>query len=615
MLQKFGEHIRGWFAGIVIAVIAVAFVAWGLEYYIDRDHGSQAAIATVNGQKITETAFNQRYTQMQRQQEKALGRGLSEQEMLVLKKMTLNQMISQAAVTQAVTKQGFSISLDQIKQYIEQMPQFQVNGAFSPQLLQNAVYNMGFSSPTQMFETFRDNQLIEQLTNGIRGSSIVLPNELQGLYGLWQQQRDFSFAMLPITSLESKVQPTAAAISAYYKANQAQFTTPAKVQLHYILLSRDELLKNVKVTDAAVRDYYDSNKANFRVPASWKITRISVANKKAMSAIEAQIKAGRKLTELAKRPQKGWQAVTQTISAADVAPALVEVFNGLRVGEVSKPLATPGGYTIFELLASTPQHARSFGQVKAQIKNMLISQQVDQEASKKSEQLSSVVFTNPTSLAPAAKETGLPIQTSPILTQKGEKSGLFSQQQVLNAAFSDSVMKQGNNSNPISLKNGGVIVLRVAKSIPSSVKPLAAVKATIIDTLKKQTAMRQDGVRAFTLLSQLKKGLPVTSLDWQHRKNATRTDPATQPEILEVAFATPLKQYQSVELANGYAIVHVTNIEAAKWADASDKQKQGLERNLGNLRGTNEFQIYVQGLLKAAKVDIKDKKLADSWRG
>lgn len=615
MLQKFGEHIRGWFAGIVIAVIAVAFVAWGLEYYIDRDHGSKEAIATVNGQKITVNSFNQRYTQEQRQQEKALGRGLSEQEMLALKKMTLNQMISQAAVSQAVSKAGFSISLDQIKEYIEQMPQFQVNGRFSPQLLQNALYNLGYSSADQFFEVFKNDQLIQQLANGLRGSAFVLPGELQDLYGLWQQRRDFSFVMLPIAQLAKKVQPTPQQIEAYYSAHQAQFTIPAKVQLQYILLSRDALLKHAHVADSAVHNYYLSNQANFRVPASWKITRISASDKKSMAVIQAQLKAGHKLTQLAEHPQKNWQAVTQTITAVDIAPELVDVFKKLRVGQVSQPLATPGGYTIFELLASHPEHVRSFDDVKEQIKKMLISQQVDQKASQQSEQLSTIVFTNPTSLEPAAKQTGLPIQISPLLTRKGEQSGVFAQQPVLDAAFSDSVLKQGNNSNPISLKNGGVIVLRVAKSVPSSIKPLTVVRSSIIEALKKQTALREVGVHAFTLLSQLNKGQVITSLDWQQRKQATRTDPATAPEILATAFSTPVNQYQSVELDNGYALVHVTAIHKANWADASAKQKQGLERNLANMRGTNEFQIYVQGLLKAAKVEIKDKTLADSWRG
>jgi peptidyl-prolyl cis-trans isomerase D len=612
MLQKFGEHIRGWFAGIVIAVIAVAFVSWGLEYYIDRDGGAKSAIAVVNGQKIIQSDFEQRYQQAQRQQEKAIGRGLSEQEMQALKGMTLNQMISQRIVLEAVQKQGFSLGVDQIRQYIEHMPQFQVNGAFSPQALQNVLYNMGYSSPDAFYENFRNNQLVEQLVNGVRDSAFVLPNELKAVFGLWQQHRDFKFAILPITKLESSVQVTDKQVQDYYVANKNQFSIPAKVQLQYILLSRDALLKNVKVTDEQVKSYYQDNLANFTVPASWKIARVSTPSKKDMAAITAQLKAGKKLTDIMTEKHKGWESVTQTISAVDVAPALVEIFNGLQVGQVSKPLPTPGGLTIFELLAKIPQHARPFDEAKAQIKKMLIAQQVDQQASTKSEQLSSVVFTNPTSLKAASEQTGLPIQLSPLMTQKGEKTGVFSQQQVLNAAFSASVLKQGNNSNPISLKNGGVVVLRVLKSIPSSEKPLSQVKPIIIAELKKQTALREAGLQAYTLQTQLEKG-QLVNLDWQVRKNATRTEPTTHKMVLQAAFATPLDHYKAVLLDNGYAIVKVTAVDAADFTKATTKQKEGLMTNLARMRGANEFQIYVQELLKSAKVEIKDKKLASSW--
>jgi peptidyl-prolyl cis-trans isomerase D len=613
MLQKFGEHIRGWFAGIVIAVIAVAFVAWGLEYYIDRGGADTEAIAVVNGQKIPGSVLTQQYQQAQRQQEKALGRGLSEQEMTSLKEMTLNQIISKTIMVQAAKKQGFSINLNQIKNYIEQVPQFQSDGKFNPQLLQNMLYNMGYQSPDQFFEMYRDEQLVQQMVNGVRGSAFVIPSEVSAVYGLWQQHRDFSFAILPITKLESSVQVTPQQIQSYYTANKKDFMIPAKVQLQYIQLSRDALMKNVKVTDEDVQSYYDSNKANFTVPPSWKITRVSTPNKKQMNQIVADLKKGKKLSDIAKESHKGWQAVTQTISAVDVAPALAEVFNGLKPGQVSKPLPTPGGLTIFELLENTPQHTRPLAQAKDQIKKMLISQQVDQAASQKSEQLSSVVFTNPTSLDVASKQTGLPIQTSPMMTQKGLKTGVFAQQQVLNAAFSDGVLKQGNNSNPISLKDGGVVVLRVLKSTPASEKPLAQVQAQIVAAIKKQTALREAGLQAYTMQTQLEKGHPVTSLHWQQRKNATRSEPTTNKQILNTAFMTAVGKYKTVELDNGYAIVKVNAIHNANWDSATAKQKEGLVANLAGMRGANEFQVYVHELFKSAKVEIKDKTLASSW--
>lgn len=613
MLQQFGEHIRGWLAGIVIAVIAVAFVAWGLQYYIERNHAEGAVIAVVNGEDIPQSLFQQHYIQAQRQQEQNLGRGLSSAEMMALQQMTLNQMIRNVIIQQAVKKQGFYIGLDQIEQYIEQMPQFQNNGTFDPNRLSAMVENNGYTSTEQFFTFFRDEQLIQQMINGVSGSSFVTPSEVQAVYGLWQQHRDFSFALLPIAKLAAAVPVTVQQIQDYYQSNKNQFMTPAKVQLQYILLSRDALMKNVTVSDADVRSYYDANKNNFMVPASWKIARITTPNQKQMSLILEALKSGKSFSEIMSKPRKEWQTVTQTISAVDVAPALADILSKLKAGQVSKPLPTPGGVTIFEMVENTPAHARSFAEAKSQIKKMLISQQVEQQASQKSEQLSSLVFTNPTSLDAASKQTGLPIQTSPMLTQQAAKGGLFAQQEILNAAFSDSVLKQGNNSNPISLKNGGVIVLRVAKSQPAREKPLADVKATIVAALKKQAALRQVGLQAYTIQTQLQKGQHVASLQWQQRHNASRNEPSTNRQILQAAFSTPSGSYKTVELENGYAIINVKAVHDAKWSSATDQQKRGLMMNLSQMRGANELQIYVRQLDKAAKVTINNKKLANSW--
>ncbi|PHQ80354.1 MAG: hypothetical protein COB66_04960 [Coxiella sp. (in: Bacteria)] len=604
MLQKFGEHIRGWFAGIVIGVIAVAFVAWGLEYYIDRDAGSTAAVAVVNGGKITQQSFSNKVLMDQRRQEKVLGRALSEQELVMLKKMALNQMIAQLILTQAAKKEGFNVSLGAIEGSLESTPGFN---------MQSALQNTGLSTPAAFFDYVRNTVLVQQMVTGLRSSAFVIPDELKNAFSVSQQKRDFSFTMLPIAKLEQKITVTDKEIAQYYKANATQFTIPEKVQLQYLLLSRATLNAQIKVTDAEVKSYYESNKANFRVPASWKIARITTKTQKEMDALQAALKSGKTFAAAVKEKHKDWQQVTQTVSAVDASASLATLLNQLKVNQVSEPMSTPGGVTIVQLLGRTPQHARAFDSVKTQVKTMLVGQQLEKIVSKKSEQLSNLTYTNPTSLEPAANAIGIAVKTSPLLAQAGAKTGLFAQKPVLDAAFSQDVLKGGNNSNPVSLKNGGIIVLRVAKHVPSSVQPLATVKADIVTALKKQLALRQIGARAYAVQSQLNKGKSEPSLHWQKRVNATRLDPATNKAILETAFSTPLNQVKTAELDAGYALVKVTAIHPGNWAKATAAEKKGLGANLAALHGQNEFQIYLQGLNKQAKVDIKDKKLSSSW--
>lgn len=606
MLQKFGEHIRGWFAGVVIAVIAVAFVAWGLQYYIESNQAATATAVTVNGEAITEAQFSNQVQLAQQQQEKSQGHALNDNDVLLLKRMLINQMIGRMILTQAIHHMGFNVSLDGVKASVEQMSQFQDNGVFSPMRFQETLYQMGYRSSDTFFAFASDSVLIQQLLSGLRDTSFILPNELKTAYGLWQQKRDFSFTLIPASNFEQKIMVSDADIEQYYQANKSQFSSPEKVQLSYILLSPANLSQQVTISDADVAAYYDANKANFMLPATWKIARVTVATQKEADALLAQLHSGKTLAD--------FKPMMQTINAADASPGLLTLLTSLHVNQVSQPLPTPQGITLVELLAVDPPHAKPFAKVKDQIKNSLVSQKVDQLLAAKSEQLSNLTYTNPTTLDPAAKQLGITVQTSPWITKDSAASpGIFEEPSVISAAFSPDVLINGNNSNPISLKDGSVIVVHLAAHVAAQEKPLELVKASIMATLKAQMALRHAGLQAYTLESQLNKGRP-DSLQWETRANATHSDSATDKMILDAAFSAPLNQIKAVQLGSGYALVKVTAIHDADWTKATDVEKNTLRTNLASMRGQNEFQMYLQELMKKAKVVIKDKALAGSWQ-
>lgn len=605
MLQKFGEHIRGWFAGVFVAIIAVAFVIWGLQYYIESNQAAAAVAVTVNGQAITEAAFSTQLQLEQRQQEKSLGHPLNDDDLLMLKRMLINQMIGRTILTQAIHHMGFSVNSDAIKASIEQMPQFQNNGVFSPDQFQEMLYQMGYSTPHAFFAFAADSVLIQQLLSGIRDTAFVLPNELQTAYGLWKQTRDFSFTLIPASLFTKKVAISDKEIEQYYHSNQSAFSTPEKVQVNYIVLSPEALTRQVTVADSDVSAYYDANKSNFMVPATWKIARVIVPTRIQADALLAQLQKGKMFGD--------FKPVVQTIHAADAAPSLITLLTSLHVNQVSQPLPTSQGVALVQLVAVAPPHVRPFSDVKDQIKNSLISQQVAQLLASKSEQLSNLTYTNPTTLTVAAKQLGIPVQISPWLTKDVTLQGVFSNPTVLAAAFSPDVLVNGNNSNPLSLKDGSVVVIHRAVHMPSAEKPLASVQSDIVAALTAQTALRLAGLQAYTLESQLNKG-QQKMVQWTTRVNATRSDATVDKMILQAVFGASVNQIKAVQLTNGYALVKVTAVHPAAWNQATVAEKNALKASLIKMRGQNEFQLYLKDMIKNAKVIIKDKALAGSWQ-
>lgn len=609
MLQRFGEHIRGWFAGIVIGVIALAFVIWGLQYYISNDKGPGAVVAVADGVKINEQAFENNAQLAMSHQGQSLGRALTAKEQQFVHEMVLHQMIQQAVLSKAFQQMGLSVSPQVIQQVIEGTPAFQVNGKFDSDLLQRYLASSG-QSIDAVVSVVEHKMLMAQLTDGVAGSAFITPSVRDTLFGLWQAQRSFRYTTLPLVNA-NQIKVTPAQVTAYYNSHKAAYTLPESVQVQYILLSKDSLGR-VDPTEAEAKAYYDQHQDNFKTAMQWKISRITTKNEKAMQALQARLKSGASFQSLVKSPEKDWQVVTQTLNAVNTAPALINVLKQLPNNGVSQPLSTPAGPTIMQLLATKPATTKPFADVKQRIMLQLKVQRTQQAMSRLSDKVANLAYTQPNSLDPIVKETGLNLQQSPLFS-RDQATGIFKQPPVLDAIFSASVLKDGNNSQPISLDNGSVMVLRVIKHQPSRVKALADVKSDVTKALQQETALRQLGLKAYDIQKALNQGKTPSSLTWKTVASASRMDKSIDPAILSQAFQLPKGRVAAIQQKNQYVIIQTLSVKPASWAQADAKQKTSFQKMLTQWQGQVEMSLYLKSLFKQAKVKIHDKKLASSW--
>jgi hypothetical protein len=102
-------------------------------------------------------------------------------------------------------------------------------------------------------------------------------------------------------------------------------------------------------------------------------------------------------------------------------------------------------------------------------------------------QLANITFQNSGSLSTAVNTLHLKLQASDWLSTD-EASGILATPAVLQAVLSDSVMKQGNNSNVIQISPSEALVVRVAASQAPVALPLNTVAKQIASTLMTQQA-------------------------------------------------------------------------------------------------------------------------------
>jgi peptidyl-prolyl cis-trans isomerase D len=185
---------------------------------------------------------------------------------------------------------------------------------------------------------------------------------------------------------------------------------------------------------------------------------------------------------------------------------------------------------------------------------------------------------------------------------------------LLQAVFSEDVLKNKRNTEAIEVSPGTLVAARVSEHKPAAVQPFAEVKAAIEKKLTLREAGRlaaQDGKAKLDLLKQGKEAPGA----WSAPQVVTRSEykPFTE-SVARQAFrvdAGKLPGYAGVEgsQGGGYTVVRVTRVVEGK---GSAEIRQEFGEAMRRLLGQEELGGYVASLKQKAGVkvskDLLEKK-------
>ncbi|HET7923173.1 MAG TPA: hypothetical protein VFM15_10510, partial [Gammaproteobacteria bacterium] len=179
------------------------------------------------------------------------------------------------------------------------------------------------------------------------------------------------------------------------------------------------------------------------------------------------------------------------------------------------------------------------------------------------------------------------------------------------------VLSQGLNSEPIQLGPNHVVVIRVKGHIPSEPKPLSAVRADIVSTLKQQQAAKLAARTAAEIVAALKAGQTPAAVA---RKYAASLEPAKFVQRQDAKLPAPLLTavfsathpvapdapvIASVALDDGAQAVYLLSEVKPGSADGMAKaQAEAARRDLGRMNAQLEFASYLANLRQQAKIEI-----------
>lgn len=612
---------------IFLALVAMTFMTWGIESYTRFRTGADT-IAVVNDAKISEREFTEELRRQQERLRSIFGRNFDPSAMDTpeTRAALLEQMISQRLVASEAVRASLLIGDDALLETITAIPAFQAGGKFSKEQYEAALRGQG-QSPASFEATLRYDMSVGQLVRSIAETAIVPRAVAERLAVLENQKREVQQAMIPAAQFVPQVQVGEAAIKTYYDANQAEFRTPERVRVEFVVLSAGQLGAAEGVTEEELKKAYESRASQYRVdeqrrashiliqaPADAKPAEREAARKKAEDLLAEATKAPARFAELAKKHSQdtgsaGTGGELGLFGRGMMVKAFEEAVFSHKEGDIFGPVESEFGYHVIRVTGVQAAKSRPLEEVRNEITADLVKQKGQKKFAEVAEAFGNLVYEQPDSLKPAAEKFKLTVSSSGWLTKApAPETGPLGNAKLLAALFSSDSIKTRRNTDAIEVAPNMLVSARVIEHQAEGMRPLDAAKADIEKKLKQREAARlaqQDGKAK---LEQLLKGGDA-GLKWTETKAVSRRAPEGMPpdalgKVLAVD-AAKVPAHIGLDRDDGYAIYRVSKVlplEARK-----DDQQKADRTSAERGAGSEQYAAYIEGLRARATIEIVNK--------
>ena len=322
-------------------VLIVAFVGSFLLYETSGLAGrspvtTTTAIATVNGEDILLTSWQNAVATLEQQQQQQLGRGITLDERKTLEDRAFDELVTELLLQQEYTRRGITVTDDEILQaarvapppQAQQSPDLQTDGRFDIQKYQRLLASPMARQSGMLagLEAYYRNEIPKQKLFDQIASDAYVSDER-----LWQIYRD----------------------------------RHDSTQISYVLVGQSALTDTaVTVTDADIAQFYERNKKRFSRPGRAVVSLLTVPRtvtasdtaeaKARVDRLRAEIVAGAKFEDIAKRES------TDSVSGANggalgkggrgrFTPNFETAAYALKTGELSQAVLTPFGWHLIRV--------------------------------------------------------------------------------------------------------------------------------------------------------------------------------------------------------------------------------------------------------------------------
>ncbi len=621
MLQDIRDNSQGVVAKVIIGFIVAIFALFGVDS-IMSGFTTSPPIAEINGEEITEAQLQLSTQNLLN----SIGGSVDSLDQGLLEQIALSQIVEEVLLRQSAQNSAMTISNNRIDRSIIENPQFQINGTFDSDFAIRTMASQGFSVPLYR-ETLKQQMLLSQLANAYSSSAFVTDVELERIAGLSAQTRDFRYLSIPLGTRTLGTAITDAEIQAYYDDNQENFTQPETVSVRYVMLDKNAITEEIELDEELIRAQYETEREAFEGSAEKRASHILFevgGDFTEAQALELAATAKQRLDAGEDFGAVALDMSTDTISAEDggdigytdgsaFPEAIEEALEVLALNEISGPVVSEFGVHIVMLTEDSENVFQSYEEVAERIERELKSSEIELIYAERLEDLSNLAFETG-DLQTISEELDMNVLISGAFARTGG-TGIFSNQALIAAAFSEEVLLEGNNSEVIELNPSQAVVMNVLEFTEATILPLEEVEPEIAVILR--TEMERQAVQDLSdqILTSIENGdsieqlLADNELEWLTEQGSARVDANVNREILSRVFAMSLPEadtpaYGNLVLSNDTAvIVELNSINTGSIETLAQIDRENMVSSMISDLGNSDFQAYMSNLQQSADIE------------
>lgn len=557
MLQTIRDRMTGPVVWAIVGLIAIPFAFFGVETF--NSGGADPTVAKVGDQKITtaqlEAAYQQRLQRLQQMMGDSFRSDMIEPTRF--REGVLQEMVQETALQQHARAVGYTASDAAILDAIRAIPAFQNDGQFSAERYREALAAQGLTP--QGFEAqMREGLGIDQIRDGVLASAFVTPAEAAAAWRLARQQRLFSTVVFKAADYEAGLVVTDESIAKRFADKAESYKAPERLKLKVVELDLAKLPATPAPESAILKAIYDADSNAFSSTEERRARHILIAfgadkaaalkkAEAAMARLDAKADFAALAAELSDDPGSkssggdlGW------VRKGLMTPKFEQVLFALEKSELSAPVETEFGWHLIQLQEVKPAVTKPFNDASVQAELLASYRKRDTEKryQELSEKLEQLAFENASSLDPVAQAIGASVETTDWFTRTSG-SGLTANQAIVQAAFSQEVLQDNENSKPIALGSNRVAVVRKAEYEAARARSLDEVREQIRSELKVEMAIAKAQTDAEAVIKAVQAGSTLASAAAPYQRSVNASGPVLRDAqglergLLNTAFRLP----------------------------------------------------------------------------